>query len=67
MGWNMKADVNAGSGFVSEWLLINEADGGHNSLLAWDCHSAGQFSHHNHPHALKHCAFLCEEFKTICL
>lgn len=34
MGWDMKADQSAGSGFLSEWLLINGADEGHNSSLA---------------------------------
>lgn len=47
----MKADQSAGSGFLSEWLLINGADEGHNSSLAQDCHSARQFSDHSHPHA----------------
>lgn len=51
MGWDMKADWSAGSGFLSEWLLINGADEGHNSSLAQDCHSARQFSDHNRPHA----------------
>lgn len=51
MGWDMKADWSAGSGFLSEWLLINGADEGHNSSLARDCHSARQFSDHSHPHA----------------
>lgn len=30
----MKADWSTGSGFLSEWLLINGADEGYNSLLA---------------------------------
>lgn len=47
----MKADWSAGSGFLSEWLLINGADEGHNSSLARDCHSARHFSDHNHLHA----------------
>lgn len=44
MGWDMKEDLSAGSGFLSEWLLINGADGGHNSLLDWNCHNTGQDS-----------------------
>ena len=60
----MKADCSTGSGFLSEWLLINGADEGHNSSLARDFHSARQFSDHNHPHAagLKRTLFQCSAF-----
>lgn len=51
MGWDMKAGWSAGSGFLSEWLLINGADEGHNSSPAQDCHSARPLSDHNCPHA----------------
>ena len=51
MGWDMKADWSAGSGFLSEWLLINGADEGHNSSPAQDCHSARPLSDHSCPHA----------------
>lgn len=47
----MKAGWSAGSGFLSEWLLINGADEGHNSSPAQDCHSARPLSDHNCPHA----------------
>lgn len=47
----MKANWKADSGFLSEWLLINGADEGHNSSLARDCHSVGQFTSHNRAHA----------------
>lgn len=47
----MKVDWSTGSGFLSEWLLINEADEGYNSLLGRDSQSARQFSDHSRPHA----------------
>lgn len=42
--------LSAGSGFLSDWLLINGADEGHDSSPAWDYHSARRFSHPNCPH-----------------
>ena len=51
MGWDMKADWSAGSGFLSVRLLINGADEGHNSSPAQDCHSARPLSDHSCPHA----------------
>lgn len=58
----MKVDWSSGSSFLSEWLLINGADGGNISLLAEDCQSARQFSDHSRRHAACHMLLLFQPF-----